>query len=247
MTGPGLIRFLKGNMARGKDQMLISEGPEGAGKSTTTDNIARHLDASFNLRTDPIMNMDQLLDVLHRAEEGRLYVLDEAVNIFHNQDWATWEAKSLSKILRQMRIMRSTWFLNCPDFQGLHPYIRDYRSRIRLYHRPVFDPDGMSNGPPQVLWKTERFDYKENEVKGRWRYLFDLETDCLDADPQWAGYEERKRVNFRELVEEMMQRRNKERQRDARKDKRETEEPSMPPLLLRSRGAKPKKRGPRPA
>jgi hypothetical protein len=219
--GRGLVRFLKGNTLRGKDTVVVSEGGEGSGKSTTTDNIVLALDPDFDLDRDPIMTMDQLLEALHVGKKRRIYVLDEAVNIFHNQDWATWEAKSLSKIMRQMRTMESTWFLNLPDFQGLHPYVRDYRTRIRFYHPPVFDADGMSNGPSQVLWRTERFDFKEQRVIPRWQYLFDLEVNSLDHHPQWKGYQRRKDDNFHSLVAAMIQRRRMENTKAAKKAKTE--------------------------
>lgn len=232
--GQGLIRFIRGNTRRGKDTMIVSEGPEGSGKSTTTDNLVLQLDHAFNLQADPIMNMSQLLDVLLEARKGRIYVLDEAINIFHNQDWATWEAKALSKVIRQMRTMRSTWFLNVPDFAGLHPYVRDYRTRIRLYHPPVYDEDGMGNGPSQVLWKTERFGFKEQEVTSRWQYLFDLEVPSLDNHPQWKGYETRKDDNFRELIEDMMRRKTAEQEKETKRAKKTAKNAAAaatPPIL----------------
>lgn len=235
--GRGLVRFIRGNMARGKDTMIVSEGPEGSGKSTTTDNIVRQLKPDFDLQRDPIMTKKQLLEVLLVAKKGQIYVLDEAINILHNQDWATYDAKTLTKIFRQMRTMRSTWFLNVPDFTGLHPYVRDYRTRIRLYHPPVYDEDGMSNGPSQVLWKTERFDFKEQGVTHRWQYQFDLTVPCLDLDPQWKGYEQRKDDNFRDLILDMMKRSEADEAKATKKRKGSTRKDGAgdSPLLLRSR------------
>lgn len=203
----GMVRFFRGNMARRKDAIFCSEGPEGAGKSTTTGQIVRRLDPSYDLEADSIFTLGHLLDVLEDARKGQIHNVDEAINIFHNQDWATWQAKALSKIIRQMRIMRSTWALNVPDFEGLHPYLRDYRIRFRLYHRPVFDADGMGNGPAQPLWKMERFDYKERRVVTWWHDLgFDLKVDSLDSDPKHQAYERKKEENFIRMVRELKHR-----------------------------------------
>lgn len=217
--GPGILRFLQGTMRRKRDFMVCSEGPEGAGKSTTTGNLCRALNPDFNVVQDTIMDLDHLLQVLAEGRRDWVYDLDEAINIFHNQDWATWEAKHLSRIIRQMRIMRCVWVLNVPDFEGLHPYLRDYRIRLRLYHQPVYDADGMGNEPPHVLWKSEWFSYKQQRVVHRWSDLFELEVDSLDDDPDWKGYEDKKEANFHRLVDEMRKRRVLELAKASRKGK----------------------------
>lgn len=210
--GDGLLRFARGTVAKGKDLMICNEGREGSGKSTTGANIAKGLNPDFNMKRDSIKNLDHLLDVLHNAEEGQLYFLDESINIFHNQDWATWEAKMLSKVIRQMRIMKSVWILNQPDFAGLHPYVRENRIPIRIYHPPVYGSDGMGNGPSQVLWKHEWLDWRSGEVRHRWECVIDeLEVPCLDDDPAWQGYESDKRQNFRDVVASIQARREVER------------------------------------
>lgn len=218
----GLVKFLLGNMRRKKDNFLVSEGPEGSGKSTTTGNLAIDLcqaqGRTFDVERDTIFTLDQLLEVLAIGEEGRVYDLDEAINIFHNQDWSTWEAKALSKIIRQMRIMRATWICNVPDFEGLHPYLRDYRTRIRLYHEPVWHDDGMGNGPSKMLWRQERFDYEEQRVVHRWQDVGDIEVPALDGVAAWSPYEARKRRNFSDLVADM---RKRVREEDAKAQRRE--------------------------
>lgn len=220
----GLIRFLRGNMNRRKDNFLVSEGPEGSGKSTTTGNLcidlAQSQGRSFDVERDTIFTLDQLLEVLASGEKGRVYDLDEAINIFHNQDWSTWEAKALSKIIRQMRIMASTWICNVPDFEGLHPYLRDYRTRIRLYHEPVWSEDGLGNGPSKLLWRQERFGYDEQRVVHRWQDVGDIQVPSLDHDPKWLPYEGKKEANFNRLVRDMKKRMGEEERRTAKREAR---------------------------
>jgi hypothetical protein len=226
-TATGMTRFLHGNMRRKRDFMVCSEGPEGSGKSTTTGNLALALNPRFDVERDTIMNLDQLLEVLRHGPRYHVYDLDEAVNIFHNQDWATWEAKQLTKVIRQMRIKRCTWILNVPDFDGLHPYLRDFRIRLRLYHQPVWDADGMGNAPAKVLWKSEWFGFKEQRVMHRWSHLFDLEVDSLDDDPNWRPYEDKKEANFHELVDAIMARRAAEKRKTQPKTKKAAKNGSL--------------------
>src|SRR5688572_22367474 len=191
--------------------MVACEGAEGSGKSTTSGNLARAIMPGFNMRRDTIKDMDHLFQVLYEAKKGQLYVLDEAVNILHNQDWSTWEAKGLSKLIRQMRVMESVWICNIPDFEGLHPYVRGNRIQIRIYHQPVYDQDGMGNGPSQVLWKHRYWSNKEQREVMRWNQVIEeLHVPSLDALPEWKGYEEDKVDNFRRLVAEMQERRRLE-------------------------------------
>lgn len=219
--GHALVRFLRGNIERKRDNMIANTGPEGSGKSTTAGNLAMRLTADFDVERDTIMDMDHLLDVLEQGDKGRVYLLDEAINIFHNQDWSTWEAKALTKIIRQMRIMRCTWILNVPDFNGLHPYLREYRVRIWLYHEPVFEADGMDNGPPKLLWRHEWFSYKDQAVVSRWLDVGDVQIDSLDDDPAWMPYEDKKVRNFMRLVAAMQKRRGKEAAKERRRAERQ--------------------------
>jgi len=243
-----MVRFIQGTRRRKKDLMVGNEGPEGSGKSTTSGNLARTIDPSFDMRRDTIKDMDHLLQVLHEANKHSLYVLDEAVNVFHNQDWATWEAKHLSKIIRQMRIMESVWILNIPDFDGLHPYVRSVRIPLRIYHPPVYDADGMGNGPSQVFWKHQWFSFKEQRVVNRWQCIIDeFHVPTLDALPEWQAYETDKVVNFQALVADMMARRAMEKAKEQRQHNKlgETGAGANTTLLLRSRvPKKPTKDGP---
>ena len=234
---PGTLRFMSGNLARKRDNWVGIEGPEGAGKTTIGMNLALDLKPDFSVARDAIFTVSQLLDVLAEERKGELYFLDEAANIFYNRDWSTWESKELTKLGRQMRIMRSTWIVIMPDFDGLDPYIREKRIRTRIYQPPYYDADGMTNGPAKVLWKTERFDYTDQRVAHRWVDLYDLPVHSLDGHPEWTAYEARKEGNFQNLVQSMKKRMKAEAQRDQRREEREAgkpkpkrkQRPSVPP------------------
>lgn len=246
-SADGMVRFINGTRARKKDLMIGNEGPEGSGKSTTSGNLAKALKPDFDMRRDTIKDMDHLFQVLHECKMGQVYVLDEAVNIFHNQDWATWEAKGLSKVIRQMRIMKSVWILNIPDYEGLHPYIRDRRIPLRIYHPPVYDEDGMGNGPSQVFWKHQFFSFKEQRVVAYWQCVIDeFHVPKLDALPEWLGYEQDKVDNFRGLITDLMKRRGLEKAKEQRLHTKLGQEPVAPthPPLLRNGGPPKRKSGP---
>lgn len=198
--------------------MICNEGPEGSGKSTTAANIAKSIYSSFDMVQDTIKDLDHLLEVLARSEKRQLYMLDESINIFHNQDWSKWESKELSKLVRQMRIMQSVWILNQPDYDGLHPYVRENRIPIRIFHPPVYDADGMGNGPSQVFFKHRWFSYKDQRVVSRWQCVIEeLHVPSLDDTPDWQDYEQDKITNFRNLVGRIQDRRQADQAKQNRK------------------------------
>lgn len=226
---PTLLRFMGGNLKRRRDNWIGIEGPEGAGKTTIGMNLALDLKPTFSVSRDAIFTVSQLLDVLAEGRKGELYFLDEAANIFYNRDWSTWESKELTKLGRQMRIMRSTWVVIMPDFDGLDPYIREKRIRTRIYQPPYYDSDGMTNGPAKVLWKTERFDYTDQRIAHRWVDVFDLEVHDLDGHPEWGSYEARKETNFNGLVNSMRVRMRLEAARDAKRQAKGAEKTPREP------------------
>lgn len=216
----GLVDLMEGQVERGKDLMAACHGGEGSGKSTTAKNLGRAMERRLGVKVVVIFNLWQLLKVMLGFQKGQVYILDEAINIFHNQDWATWKAKLLTKIIRQMRIMRCIWILCVPDFEGLHPYLRTVRIPVRLYHKPIWTRTGMANGPASILWKQERLNYQTGEVEYRWQDVGDFHAYCLDDDPEWQEYELDKVENFKGLVRDFRDRLKDEEAKENKRKKK---------------------------
>lgn len=213
---PSQRRFILGTLNRRRDTWIGFEGPEGSGKTTNAANVALDLNPDFDLELDAIFNVDHLLEALDRGRKRQIYFLDEAANIFYNRDWNSWESKELTRIGRQMRIMESVWCVIMPDLDGLDPYLREERLLMRCYQPPYYDSDGISNGPAKMMFRTERFDYKEQRRVKRWIDVYDYECESLDDDPSWTGYAERKEQNFGDLVTRARERRQAEAEKAAR-------------------------------
>lgn len=242
----GIVQFLIGQVKRKKDAMLACHGGEGTGKSTTAKNLARALEKMLGVKAVTIFTLEQLLEVMGSGKKRQLYILDEAVNIFHNQDWSTWQAKAITKIIRQMRIMESIWILNCPDFEGLHPYLRDFRIIMRLYHPPEWQADGLGNGPAKLLTKQERLDYKSGHVETRWLDAGDIHSRCMDDDPEWASYEQDKVQNFQRLVKAMQDRLKQEKAKETAAKARKAKAQAKKKPQTKKNAAKPAKAAPPP-
>lgn len=222
-TAEELVMMLYRNLLRKKDLMFCSEGQPGTGKSTTTRNVFKWMCHVAGWDPDEkivrIWDTDHLLQVMAEGQMFQLYELDEAVNIFHNQDWAKKDMKDITKVIRQMRIMRSCWGLNIPDFSGLHPHLRNDRIPLRFYHPPHWDLDGLGNGPSKMLWRQERFGYASGEVEHRWHDVGDFQSFCLDDQPGWQEYEQEKVANFKHLVQTIIDYRSESAAKAAKKPK----------------------------
>lgn len=217
---PTQKRFMLGTLRAGRDMWLGFEGPEGSGKTTNAANIALDLAPGFDLPTQAIFTVDHLLETLAEGKKRQVYFLDEAANIFYNRDWNTWESKELTRIGRQMRIMESVWLVIMPDLDSLDPYLREERLLVRCYQPPYYTSDGISNGPAKMMFRTERFDYKEQRRVKRWHDVYDYECQPLDDDPGWQPYAQRKEANFGELVKRARKRRRDEAEKDDRREAR---------------------------
>lgn len=214
---PSQRRFILGSLRRGRDCWLGFEGPEGSGKTTNAANVTQDLQPEFDLEADAIFNVDHLLEALDRGKKRQVYFLDEAANIFYNRDWNTWESKELTRIGRQMRIMESVWCVIMPDLDSLDPYLREERLLMRCYQPPYYDSDGISNGPSKMMFRTERFDYKEQRRVKRWVDVYDFEANELEATRSGSGYNQRKEDNFKQLVRSARDRLQAEQAKEAKK------------------------------
>lgn len=208
---PTHIRFLRGNMNRGHDNFVVFHGPEGAGKTTDAMNFALDLNPDFDIRRDVIRSHEQMLRlVIRRADQNpkdsanEVVLVDEGADLFLNRDWNTIENKEGTKVLRKARILRGTWLVNIPDFEGLDPWIREHRCWQRIYQPSDFDADGYVHTEGKVLWRTERFDYNEQRVMHRWTDVYDLDCPSLDLHPKWLGYEADKRGDLKAHAERLL-------------------------------------------
>jgi len=200
------VRFLKGNMKRRKDNFTVAHGPEGVGKSTVLMNLAMDLQPDFDPVRNAIFGVDDLLTAILNGKEGDVFLVDEGANVFYNRDWNTVENKELTRIQRQARILRATWLIAMPDYDGLDPYLRNHRTFTRIYCEPHFDSDGMVPGAARVLWRQEWFDYGEQRVVHRWQDVYDLEVPSLDDHPLWQSYERLKRQKVHDQARDLQKR-----------------------------------------
>lgn len=188
------LGFLRGNLRRGRDNVIAIHGPEGHRKSTTAMNFALALKPSFDPDRDVVWDTASLLSLIEREArapsppEERVWFVDEGANLFFNRDWAQAENKGATKIIRKTRILGGTWLVCIPDFDALDLYFRDHRVTHRVYCPPYYDSGGASAGPADVMWRMERWDRQQQRVVHWWAHAYDLWVKRLDGTPAWDRY-----------------------------------------------------------
>lgn len=215
------IRFLRGNLNRGRDNFLVIHGPEGHRKSTTGMNYALTLNPNFNPDTDIIWDTEGLLNLIEREvanprpAQERVWFVDEGANLFYNREWATVENRGATKIQRKSRIVGGTWIVCLPDFEALDIYLREHRVFQRVYCPPYFDGDGATIGPSKVFWRSEWFSLKEGRVMHHWKYVYPLAVKRMDGNPAWERYE---RTKVADVMDEVSKLRSAMKKKTGRSD-----------------------------
>lgn len=129
-----LVGYLRSNMARDNDNVIVIEGYEGSGKSNCGLWITRLLDPTFDPQHQTIFNHEQWTAAIKRFHRSKnpVFMFDEGGNLAFNRDWNTSENKSLTKILMQARILNSTMIFCIPDHRWLDKYLREHRCKILI-------------------------------------------------------------------------------------------------------------------
>lgn len=181
-----LLHWMRRNLNRNADNVILIDGYEGVGKSTLGMTIARDFTReAWDPQTGLIFNYKEWYANWKSKEKDQLYIIDEGGNLLFSRDSTKHENKLLVKVLMQMRVLRSTVLILCPNKWWLDPYVRLHRARFWTHALEVEEQRGFAYG----MWKE--YDWRSNEYTwedaGEYRF-----PDMPKAHPWLHGYEARK-------------------------------------------------------
>lgn len=130
------------NLARGYDNMIITQGAEGSGKSTHVWQICKAYDPDFNLEDGYMYDFEEMKNALQRGDdEGKIFWLDEAINIANKRRWQSKDSVDFTDLLIMMR--SRGWCVNMciPRKDDLDFYVRDHRFRYVVTVAPMGFPN----------------------------------------------------------------------------------------------------------
>jgi hypothetical protein len=136
--------------------VIITEGKEGYGKSTITAGDAYYMAYTLRRRLTLFFNVDALIDYSKRTKD-EIIIFDDAAIAGLSIEAYNKQIVTLIKVLMLGRKNRNTYFINIQDVTRMKsPLVERAIGMNRVY-----SPDGLSLG--KFVW------YNENQL----RYLFD--------------------------------------------------------------------------
>ena len=126
------------------DNVFVTDGGEGVGKSVLTMQIGKFLDPSLSL--DRVtFSADEFMQAVHAAQPEQCVIYDEAYTGMSSGDTMTKVNKVLTKLLAEVRQKRLIIIVTAPSFFDLTKYIALWRSRA-LIHCQLGGADGFERG-----------------------------------------------------------------------------------------------------
>lgn len=137
-----LAEDMKNNVAEGFDNMIITQGDEGSGKSTHVYQLCKAYDPNFTLNDNYMYDFDAMRAKLDKGgdEEG-VFWLDEAVNTANKRKWQSQDNIDFTELLIMMR--SRNWCINMciPQASELDYYVREHRFRYLITIKPMGFPN----------------------------------------------------------------------------------------------------------
>lgn len=191
------IRYLVWNMKNDSDNVVVIDGPEGSGKSTLAQKIAKTIEELNGKKYDPevqtVFTFKEFQGVWDPELKRRVFVFDEAMNLFFSREAMHNSQKQMVKLFAQIRQCNHTLILCIPNFHWIDKYLRESRVQYRLY---VYKKNGWERGYAGLQWRVwipSAIDSWMEELN--WEIRFD---PFLETDATWRAYLSRKRSSFSE-------------------------------------------------
>lgn len=204
------LAWARRNIQRNADNVFLIDGYEGVGKSTFGMEWVRDFTREkWDPQTGLIFNYNEWYANWKAGTKDQTYVIDEGGNLLFSRDSTKQENKLLVKVLMQMRVLRSTVLILCPNKHWLDPYVRLHRGRFWSHVTEINEERGFAYG----MWKE--YDWRENEY--RWEDAGEYRFPEIPKNHSWVdGYEARKiqALSDTSTGEDRPERRRRRRRRD---------------------------------
>lgn len=187
---------MRKNLARGYDNMIITQGAEGSGKSTHVWQICKAYDPDFNLEGGYMYDFEEMKNALQRGDdEGSVFWLDEAINIANKRRWQSKDSVDFTDLLIMMR--SRGWCVNMciPRKEDLDFYVRDHRFRYVVTVAPMGFPN--AGFKQRGYFKLDR----KNIDTGQLEHIGYGEYPDMDEESKKAYKEIKEKAQLRKFSE----------------------------------------------
>lgn len=159
-----MVEDMHKNEAEGFDNMIITQGAEGSGKSTHIYDVCKTYDPNFTLSDHYMYDFEAMKARLKEGDdEGKIFWLDEAVNVANKRRWQSKDNIDFTDLLIMMR--SRLWCVNMaiPRAADLDFYVRDHRFRYLVTVKPMGFPNcGFKK---RGYWELQRKNPDTNQLE----------------------------------------------------------------------------------
>lgn len=191
-----LIEDMRKNIRKLHDNIIVICGDEGSGKSHLAHQICRLFAKIFDIERIYSYNFEEMLDKIDtegNTDVGKIFWMDEAINVLHKRRWNNEGNKEFVEMLATMRSRGWTLILCIPRFEDLDLYVREHRFRYVIKVEPTAFPNfGFK---PRGYFSLER----KNPDNGRMEYCGHGMYDPIPEDME-EEYENLKNESQRRLL-----------------------------------------------
>lgn len=189
------ISYLLWQMRNDSDNVIVIDGPEGAGKSTVAQRLAKKIEKANGNTYDPevqtIFTIQDFEAVWNPEMKRRVFVFDEGMNLFFSREAMTGNNKKMIKLFAQIRQCNHTLIICLPNFFWIDKYLRESRVHFRLY---TYKRGGWERGYAGLQWRVWIPSAIESWMEElHWILTF---SPFPETDVTWQAYLGRKRSAF---------------------------------------------------
>lgn len=149
------IQYLIWQMNHDSDNVIVFDGPEGSGKSTAAQRLAKRIEEANGNVYDPevqtIFTFEDFEAVWDPNMRKRVFVFDEGMNMFFSREAMQGNQKKIIKLFSQIRQCNHTLIICLPNFHWIDKYLRESRVHFRLY---TYKRGGWERGYAGLQWRV---------------------------------------------------------------------------------------------
>lgn len=169
------------------DAVILVTGPEGTGKSTAAEHIARSVDPTFSIERVNTSAEDYLKD-LSQADPGQAILFDESAEGLHNRNSMRKASKFLNEVLMEARVFNLVQLLCFPRFGSVDLYTRTFRARVWVRC--------LKPGLAEVRFRDWAKPVGDNAAEAKQAYPMGWKMSFPQIDDEYWGKREGRKKRF---------------------------------------------------
>lgn len=204
-----LYEIYKSVMFGEQDHFIVCTGGEGSGKSTLLFQVGAVLDPTLDA-SHICKNESEFMWWLRHGRPGQFVWLDEGVRVLFGREAMGKKRAQMVKLITLMRFKRLIVGIGIPEFKELDPKVRESRADTLLQAKKLVNANGrvytsINKTGAKIFSKALKKGVPETQIKvphGTFFNGYFVKRCPVINGFDWAGYFDRKTVDFDDFLDE---------------------------------------------